>query len=66
MEIATLIAIALIVGLTFHSVVAPMITLVTTATGYLLADRVIGWLAGVADFTVLGAVHRSGAAGFPG
>jgi RND superfamily putative drug exporter len=51
-EIATLIAIALIVGLTFRSVVAPLITLVTAAIGYLLADRVIGWLAGVAEFTV--------------
>lgn len=51
-EIATLVAIALIVGLTFRSVVAPLVTLVTAATGYLLADRVIGWLAGVAEFTV--------------
>lgn len=51
-EIATLIAIALIVGLTFRSVVAPLVTLVTAAIGYLLADRVIGWLAGVAEFTV--------------
>ncbi|MDQ4092526.1 MAG: MMPL family transporter, partial [Actinomycetota bacterium] len=51
-EVATLIAIALIVGLTFRSVVAPLITLVTATIGYLLADRVIGWLAGIADFTV--------------
>ncbi|MDQ4031514.1 MAG: MMPL family transporter [Actinomycetota bacterium] len=51
-EAATLVAIALIVGLTFRSVVAPLITLVTAAVGYLLADRVIGWLAGVADLTV--------------
>lgn len=51
-ELATLIAIALIVGLTFRSVVAPLVTLVTAAIGYLLADRVIGWLAGIAEFTV--------------
>ncbi len=51
-EAATLVAIALIVGLAFRSVVAPLITLITAAVGYLLADRVIGWLAGVADLTV--------------
>ncbi len=51
-EVATLAAIALIVGLTFRSVVAPLVTLVTAAIGYLLADRVIGWLAGVAELTV--------------
>jgi MMPL family len=45
-EIATLAAIALIVGLTFRSVVAPLVTLVTAGVGYLLADRVIGSLAG--------------------
>ena len=52
MEIATLAAIALIVGLTFRSVVAPLVTLVTAGVGYLLADRVIGYLAGVAQLTV--------------
>ncbi|MGB8962469.1 MAG: MMPL family transporter [Pseudonocardiaceae bacterium] len=51
-EVATLGAIALIVGLTFRSVVAPMVTLVTAGIGYLLADRVIGWLAGVAGLVV--------------
>ncbi|HEX6401656.1 MAG TPA: MMPL family transporter [Pseudonocardiaceae bacterium] len=51
-EIATLAAIALIVGLTFRSVVAPLVTLVTAGVGYLLADRVIGYLAGVAQLTV--------------
>lgn len=43
-EAATLAAIALIVGLNFRSVVAPLITLVTAAVGYLLADRTIGSL----------------------
>lgn len=43
-EAATLAAIALIVGLNFRSVVAPLITLVTAAAGYLLADRMIGAL----------------------
>ena len=42
MEAATLAAIALIVGFTFRSVAAPLITLVTAGTGYLLADRVLG------------------------
>ncbi|PZS20737.1 MAG: hypothetical protein DLM60_08335 [Pseudonocardiales bacterium] len=51
-EAATLAAIALIVGLTFRSVVAPLVTLVTAAIGYLIADRVIGWLAAVAELTV--------------
>jgi RND superfamily putative drug exporter len=43
-ELATLTAIALIVGFTFRSAAAPLITLVTAATGYLLADRVLGLL----------------------
>jgi len=51
-EVATLVAIALIVGLTFRSVVAPLVTLITAGIGYLLADRVIGWLAGATDLTV--------------
>ncbi len=44
-EAATLAAIAVIVGSTFRSVIAPLITLATAATGYLLADRAIGALA---------------------
>lgn len=44
-EAATLAAIALIVGLSFRSVIAPVVTLITAATGYLVADRVIGTLA---------------------
>jgi RND superfamily putative drug exporter len=51
-EAATLAAIALIVGLTFRSVVAPLITLITAGIGYLLADRVIGSLAGAAGLIV--------------
>jgi RND superfamily putative drug exporter len=51
-EIATLAVIALIVGLTFRSVVAPLVTLLTAGVGYLLADRVIGALAGVVQLTV--------------
>jgi putative drug exporter of the RND superfamily len=43
-ELATLAAIALIVGLSFRSVVAPVVTLITAAVGYLLADRVIGFV----------------------
>lgn len=50
-EGATLAAIALIVGLAFRSVVAPLITLITAAVGYLLADRIIGWLAQAAEVT---------------
>ena len=51
-EGATLGAIALVVGLAFRSVVAPLITLITAAVGYLLADRVIGWLSQAAGVTV--------------
>jgi RND superfamily putative drug exporter len=51
-EAATLAAIALIVGLTFRSVVAPLVTLITAGIGYLLADRVIGSLAGAAGLIV--------------
>ncbi|WP_214370277.1 MMPL family transporter [Pseudonocardia sp. H11422] len=43
-ELATLAAIALIVGLSFRSVVAPLITLLTAAVGYLIADRAIGFV----------------------
>lgn len=51
-EATTLAAIALIVGLTFRSVVAPLVTLITAGIGYLLADRVIGSLAGAAGLIV--------------
>ena len=41
-ELATLGAIALIVGLYFGSVAAPMITLLSAGVGYLVADRLLG------------------------
>jgi RND superfamily putative drug exporter len=41
-ELATVVAIALIVGLAFRSVLAPVITLLTAGVAYLLADRLIG------------------------
>ncbi|MGE5133037.1 MAG: MMPL family transporter [Gemmatimonadota bacterium] len=44
-EAATLAAIALIVGLYFRSVGAPLATLLCAATGYLLAVRVVAWTA---------------------
>lgn len=47
-ELATLAAIGLIVGLHFRSVVAPVLTLAVAAVAYLLADRVIGALADLA------------------
>ena len=48
-EVATLAAIALIVGWHFRSMVAPVITLVTAGLGYVLADRAIGSLAALLD-----------------
>ncbi|GEL20326.1 MMPL family transporter [Pseudonocardia asaccharolytica] len=44
-ELATLAGVALIVALSFRSVVAPLITLLTAGVGYLIADRLIGWFA---------------------
>ena len=41
-ELATLGAIALIVGLYFGSVAAPVITLLSAGTGYLVTDRLLG------------------------
>ena len=41
-ELATLGAIALIVGLYFGSVAAPVITLLSAGVGYLVADRLLG------------------------
>ncbi|MDT0352611.1 MMPL family transporter [Pseudonocardia charpentierae] len=41
-ELATLGAIALIVGLYFSSAAAPMITLLSAGTGYLVTDRLLG------------------------
>lgn len=44
-EIASLVAVALIVGLAFRSVVAPVITLASAICAYLVADHVIGTVA---------------------
>ncbi len=41
-EAASLAAVALIVGIAFRSVVAPVITLVSAGVAYVIADRVIG------------------------
>jgi RND superfamily putative drug exporter len=43
-ELATLSAIALLVGAAFRSVAAPLVTLASAAVGYLLADRALGVL----------------------
>ena len=53
-ELATLIAIALIVGLSFRSVVAPAVTLVTATVAYLLADRAIVFVGELAGFSAPG------------
>jgi RND superfamily putative drug exporter len=45
-ELFTVLAIALIVGLRFRSVGAPLATLVCAATAYVIAIRVVVWLAG--------------------
>src|SRR5712691_2291875 len=44
-ELFTVLAIALIVGLRFRSVGAPLATLTCAATAYVLAVRVVAWLA---------------------
>jgi putative drug exporter of the RND superfamily len=44
-ELFTVLAIALIVGLRFRSVGAPLATLACAATAYLIAVRVVAWLA---------------------
>jgi RND superfamily putative drug exporter len=44
-EVATVLAIALIVGLYFRSAGAPLATLLCSATAYLLATRVVAWTA---------------------
>ena len=44
-ELFTVLAIALIVGLRFRSVGAPLATLACAATAYVLAVRVVAWLA---------------------
>ena len=51
-EAGTLAAIALLVGLHFRSVIAPLITLATAAVGYLITDRVIGVFGVLTGLTV--------------
>jgi RND superfamily putative drug exporter len=42
-ELATLLGIALIVGLTFRSLGAPLVTLAAGVLSYLIAERVVAW-----------------------
>ncbi|GAA3223787.1 hypothetical protein GCM10017691_11140 [Pseudonocardia petroleophila] len=51
-ELATLAAIALIVGLNFGSVLAPVVTLITAGVGYLVTDRMIGLFGELTDLAV--------------
>lgn len=51
-EIATLVLIALVVGLAFRSVVAPFVVLFTAGLGYLVAVRSLGLLAGSLGFAL--------------
>lgn len=71
-EGATLAAVALVIGLAFRSVVAPLITLVAAVISYLIADRMIGAFAEIVGFAapaqlrpiVISLVGR--ASGWPG
>jgi putative drug exporter of the RND superfamily len=51
-ELFTVLAIALIVGLRFRSVGAPLATLACAATAYVIAIRVVVWLAGQMGVTL--------------
>jgi putative drug exporter of the RND superfamily len=51
-EIATLVLITLVVAVTFRSVVAPLVVLLTAALGYLVAVRLLGNLAAVFGFAL--------------
>ena len=51
-EIATLVLIAVVVALTFRSVVAPLVVLATAALGYLVALRVLDAMAGALGFAL--------------
>ncbi len=44
-ELAALASVAVIVGVNFRSVLAPVLTLITAAVAYLVADHVIGYVA---------------------
>jgi RND superfamily putative drug exporter len=51
-ELATLAAIAFIVGLNFGSLLAPVVTLLTAGVAYVLTDRMIGLFGEQTDLTV--------------
>ncbi|SDX90504.1 putative drug exporter of the RND superfamily [Modestobacter sp. DSM 44400] len=51
-EVATLILIAVVVGITFRSVVAPFVVLLAAGLGYLVAVRVLGLLAAALGFAL--------------
>lgn len=53
-ELGAVLAIALIIGLTFRSVLAPVITLVAAGGGYVLADRMVGYSAQLIGFSAPG------------
>lgn len=50
-EIASVTAVAVVVGLNFASIIAPLITLLNAGLGYLVADRGVGEAATVPGFT---------------
>ncbi|MGY1665756.1 MMPL family transporter [Geodermatophilus sp. SYSU D00696] len=51
-EIATLVLIAVVVALTFRSVVAPVVVLLVAGIGYLVTVRLLEFLAGVLGFAL--------------
>ncbi|SOC50068.1 putative drug exporter of the RND superfamily [Blastococcus aggregatus] len=53
-EIATLVLIALVVAVTFRSVVAPVVVLFAAGIGYLVSLRVLEFLAGILGFALPG------------
>jgi len=50
-ELGAVLAIGLIVGLTFRSVLAPVVTLLAAGIGYLIADRMVGFGGQLVGFT---------------
>lgn len=54
LEIGSVLAVAVIVGVTFRSVLAPVITLLTAGAGYLVADRLVGYGAELMGFSAPG------------
>jgi RND superfamily putative drug exporter len=51
-EVATLVLIAVVVGITFRSLVAPFVVLLAAGLGYLVAIRVLGLLAAALGFAL--------------